>query len=131
MLAPRRVFAVVSRSGCTSSSRPPHAQRRPQVAESLDSKAGSLGTPWDAERVRKALWSRAMHSRFDLTVTPTSPGVSTGNRKAAIPSDASVGVRDGSEGKGVGKGKKGRTSSAGENGENKQSGGAKRRKSSR
>lgn len=69
-----------------------------------------------------------MHSRFDLTVTPASPAVSTSKRKAAIPADASVGVRDASEGKGGVKVKKGRTSSAGEN---KQSGGAKRRKSSR
>lgn len=41
-----------------------------QVHQALDAKAARLGAPWDAERVRKALWSRAMHSRFQMTVPP-------------------------------------------------------------
>ncbi|CAN0313527.1 unnamed protein product [Ectocarpus fasciculatus] len=44
-----------------------------EVHEALDQKAASLGTPWNAERVRKALWSSAMHSRFGMTVPPVSP----------------------------------------------------------
>ncbi|CAB1118238.1 unnamed protein product [Ectocarpus sp. CCAP 1310/34] len=44
-----------------------------EVHEALDQKAASLGTPWDAERVRKAIWSCAMHSRFGMTVPPVSP----------------------------------------------------------
>lgn len=45
----------------------------PQVHEALNQKAASLGTPWDAERVRKAIWSCAMHSRFGIPVPPVSP----------------------------------------------------------
>lgn len=47
-----------------------------QVQETLEEKAVSLGNPWDAEGVRKALWSQAMHSRFGLVVTPC-PGAGT------------------------------------------------------
>ncbi|CAM9891719.1 unnamed protein product [Laminaria digitata] len=47
-----------------------------QVQETLEEKAVCLGSPWDAERVRKALWSQAMHSRFGLVVTPC-PGAGT------------------------------------------------------
>ncbi|CAM9178513.1 unnamed protein product [Ectocarpus sp. 4 AP-2014] len=44
-----------------------------EVHEALNQKAASLGTSWDAERVRKAIWSCAMHSRFGMTVPPVSP----------------------------------------------------------
>lgn len=55
---------------------PTSRQPFPQVQETLEEKAVSLGNPWDAERVRKALWSQAMHSRFGLVVTPC-PGAGT------------------------------------------------------
>ncbi|CAN0340507.1 unnamed protein product, partial [Pylaiella littoralis] len=44
-----------------------------QVHDALAEKAKTLGTPWDAERVRKALWSRAMHARFDLPLPLPPP----------------------------------------------------------
>eukprot|EP00903_Cladosiphon_okamuranus_P018270 g16807.t1 len=66
-----------------------------EVHEALDAKASSLGAPWDAERCRKALWSRAMHSRFQMTVPPveslpsqappTSSSFSSSSSAAASP----------------------------------------------
>ncbi|CAM9428977.1 unnamed protein product, partial [Scytosiphon promiscuus] len=44
-----------------------------EVREALDAKATSLGAGWDAERVRKALWSRTIHSRFAMEVPAVAP----------------------------------------------------------
>lgn len=59
-----------------------------QVQEALDDKAKSLGSPWDAERVRKALWSCAMHSRFGLSVAVSTRG------EAIVDSDAHAGKEE-------------------------------------
>eukprot|EP00904_Undaria_pinnatifida_P002693 jgi/Undpi1/12424/HiC_scaffold_5.g02096.m1 len=71
-----------------------------QVQEKLEEKAVSLGSPWDAERVRKALWSQAMHSRFGLVVMP-SPGAGTPSSRG----ERASANRDDDEGGGSKKGK--------------------------
>lgn len=47
--------------------------REPQVQETLTLKASQLGRAWDAERVRKALWSSAMRFRFTLFAGEDAP----------------------------------------------------------
>ncbi|CAM9519030.1 unnamed protein product, partial [Hapterophycus canaliculatus] len=55
-----------------------------EVHETLDAKASSLGAQWDAERVRKALWSRAMHSRFSMAVPAVALAPPTEPEAAAV-----------------------------------------------
>eukprot|EP00752_Nemacystus_decipiens_P008466 g7566.t1 len=71
-----------------------------EVHEALDAKAARLGDPWDAERCRKALWSRAIHSRFQMAVPPLEslpqpppapPRTAVGGGAGSPPSGASSG----------------------------------------
>ncbi|CBJ32028.1 conserved unknown protein [Ectocarpus siliculosus] len=64
-----------------------------EVHEALDQKAVSLGTPWDAERVRKALWSCAMHSRFGMTVPPVPTGATAASPQETATAAAAAGGR--------------------------------------
>lgn len=64
-----------------------------QVQETLDGKAMRLGKRWDAERVRRALWSRAMHSRFNLEM-----------REARLVPESATGASDEGSNEGVGNG---------------------------
>lgn len=105
-----------------------------QVQEVLAAKAERLGNPWNAERVRKAIWSRAMHSRFGLD-PPNERTSSSENRRGACPSrkERTAGRHDAGTRAEEGKRLRGRRKSSTAGGINEGGDGnvAKRRKSRR